>query len=605
MKRTPLAAWVLLGGFLNATPAAAQAGDYHNARMVWDQGTKMLIQQGGSFGRMLRLDTREILCSYEWGGAIYVRRSSDEGRTWSDGLRVTGYDYGTASNPEIIQLQNGWLLLTYNERPWDGVHPYTIKIGFSKDEGRSWGDFRVVYTAGTTFGTACWEPTEIQLPSGEIEIFFANEAPFATSSDQEVTLLRSYDNGATWSPPQRVSYRAGHRDGMPVPLVLNGGTNMVLSIEDNGLSGPFKPVMLGTTLANPWPPPYIPAVSPLRWSALETPLPVDVYGGAPYIRQFPSGETVMSIQSGENRLYENSVEYSRMVVYLGSPVANNFTNGSEPFTVPAYTAGVWNALFMKNAVTVTALSSTSQDGVQGLWVIDGRLQYQDGTVIPAVQSVVNAASGAAGPVAPGEFVSLYGVGLGPGTGVAVDPQNDTSGVKVYFNGIVASLTYVSATQINALVPNGVTGNADAVVEYKGTKTSPYPLGVTPASPGIFMKPDGSRQAVVVNADGTFNSPDNPAPRGSYVAFWATGQGLCDPGTSTDGSQRPSFPRPELPVTSRVGGADAPVAFAGLTYPGVLQVNIKVPDYSPSGASVQLVLTIGSQSSGAQATLSVR
>ncbi|MBW3624175.1 MAG: hypothetical protein KY468_12275 [Armatimonadetes bacterium] len=35
--------------------------------------------------------------------------------------------------------------------------------------------------------------------------------------------------------------------------------------------------------------------------------------------------------------------------------------------------GMWNALFIKDARTVTAISETVIDGVHGLWALDGRL----------------------------------------------------------------------------------------------------------------------------------------------------------------------------------------------------------------------------------------
>lgn len=561
--------WVpLLGIFLNASAVFAQ-------QIVWDSATLTLIQAGGVYGRMVRLPDREILCSFEWNGAIYVRRSADEGSTWSDAVQAASYDFGTPANPEMLVLQNGWVLLAYNERPSDGVHPYTIKVGFSQDGGHTWGGYSLVYQAGSTADTGCWEPAALQLPAGEIQLYFSNEAPYGSTGEQEITLVRSFDNGATWTAPERASFRPGHRDGMPVPLALNDGSGVVLSIEDNGLSGTFKPAVVSPPTAT-------------RWAALVPDLPAPVYAGAPYLRQFPSGETVLSLQSGDGRSDPGTLNFSQMAVYVGDDTAHGFTNVSLPFAVPAGSNGLWNSLFIKNAVTVTAISGTTIGGVAGLWAIDGRLEYQGAPPAPAVESVTNVAGGPAGPVAPGEFVSIAGSGLAPAN----------SQPMVSFGGVPSPLAYVAGDQINALVPYGVSQAADVVVSFGGgSQTYPYPLGVAASAPEIFTQADGTAQAVAVNQDGSLNAPGSPAARGSYLSFWATGQGQVQ--------QSGGYRVPVLPVQASLGGVEAPVSFAGLIDAGVMQVNIQVPAGAPAGGAVPLVLTVGSGVSRTAATVAVQ
>jgi uncharacterized protein (TIGR03437 family) len=527
---------------------------------------------------MVRMPNRRILCSFEWHGAIYVRSSSDEGRTWANPVTAASYEFGTASNPELLVLQNGSILLSYNERPTDGIHPFTIKISFSQDNGKTWSTGRLIYGAGATSGTGCWEPAQVQLASGEIDLFFSNENLYPSTNEQQITLVRSFDNGVTWSPPEVASFRPGHRDGMAVPLRLNDGSGVVLAIEDNGMAGAFKPAVVS------------PAGSQ-RWAALETELPPAVYAGAPYLGQFPTGETVLSVQSADDRNSPGTLDSSRMVVYVGDSRAHGFTNASEPFTVPAGSNGLWNSLFIKNPVTVTAISGTTVGGVAGLWAIDGHLEYQGELPGPAIETVTNAAGGSAGPVAPGELVSIFGFGLDRAK------SQSGSGTTVYFNGLASPNASVSDTQITALVPDGVSEIADTVVDCGGAKTYPYALGVTPAAPEVFTQTDGTSQAVATNADSSFNSPAKPAAKGSYLSFWGTGQGHV---VSAGG-----YLKPVLPVRATLGGVDAEVSFAGLIYPGVLQVNIKVPVDAPSSDAVQLILTIGSGASRKTATIAVQ
>ena len=91
---------------------------------------------------------------------------------------------------------------------------------------------------------------------------------------------------------------------------------------------------------------------------------------------------------------------------------------------------------------------------------------------PQVTAVANAASYAAGPIAPGEVVALGGTGLGPTTGVgaqlAADGQSITTslgGVQVLFDGqYPAALTYVSTIQINAIAPYEIAGKTSTEIQ---------------------------------------------------------------------------------------------------------------------------------------------
>ncbi|MGA2880200.1 MAG: hypothetical protein ABSG13_14730 [Bryobacteraceae bacterium] len=71
------------------------------------------------------------------------------------------------------------------------------------------------------------------------------------------------------------------------------------------------------------------------------------------------------------------------------------------------------------------------------------------SILSVADSAVNAMTGT---VAPGEFLSIYGTGLGPavGVGMQVDPSgviaNSLGGTQVSIDGILAPLLYASANQ---------------------------------------------------------------------------------------------------------------------------------------------------------------
>jgi uncharacterized protein (TIGR03437 family) len=233
------------------------------------------------------------------------------------------------------------------------------------------------------------------------------------------------------------------------------------------------------------------------------------------------------------------------------------------------------------------------------------------TVTGAGADVYNAATLQTGGIAPNEYISLKGTGLGPATGVVSNMTTNLSGASVSINGTPAYLTYAQDGQINVLAPFNVSGLESTTIQvaYNGVVGNSVTVPVVPSSPGIFTQEYGPGQAWIANQDGTFNSASNPAARGTYVAFWVTGQGLVNT-TLADGTQPsgPPYPSPMLPVSVSLGGTTAPaanIAFDGLIYCGEVQINLLIPMNAPTGSAVPLVVTIGGASSRTDATIAIQ
>jgi hypothetical protein len=338
-------------------------------RIDWDRSTLTLVQEGAVYGRMTRV-TDALLCCFERDGACWVRRSVDEGKTWKDPVKAAAFAFGKAANPELLKCRDGLVILFYNQRPTDQTHPYAIAMSVSRDDGLTWTPTaKPLYEAGPGEGSGCYEPSAIQLVSGEIQLFFANEFPHQSDSTQEISLMRSTDNGLTWDKPRAVSYRAGHRDGMPVPIVLLNKKGIALAIEDDGVTSDreFKPTIIRSLFATSWGNGAVGAESQQRWPAVDGRWSERAYAGAPYLRQLPTGETILSCQSTLDR------KVPQMTVYIGDSDAKHFANPTEPFSLSDQTRGVWNSLFVKNQDVVTAISSTKIDGVRGVWAVDGNV----------------------------------------------------------------------------------------------------------------------------------------------------------------------------------------------------------------------------------------
>ncbi|MDK2838215.1 MAG: hypothetical protein PWR15_1284, partial [Bacteroidota bacterium] len=309
-----------------------------------------------------------------------IKKSIDGGVTWSNPvIAFTGFDVidnenGRSAriniaNPEIIQLPDNDILLACNFRPdKDEVYPFSIAIKRSRDNGQTWGEEQIVYRAAPRFIDGCWEPSFLLLPDGRIQLYFANENPYQQSNEQEISMIESGDNGLTWSSEiTTVSFRAGFRDGMPVPAT--DGKDIYVAIEDNG-NGQFKPFIVKNSIKDNWKEPVF-AHSSNRYSALKMPLPSSVYAGAPYLIRTSEGFYVLSFQTTENRT--SNWELSTMEVAI-SDKPSDFISPSQPFSVPLNKEAKWNSLCDLGNREIAAVSSTNfRSDKIGIWMIKGKI----------------------------------------------------------------------------------------------------------------------------------------------------------------------------------------------------------------------------------------
>jgi uncharacterized protein (TIGR03437 family) len=181
---------------------------------------------------------------------------------------------------------------------------------------------------------------------------------------------------------------------------------------------------------------------------------------------------------------------------------------------------------------------------------------------PAITSVVNAAS-LQPLLSPGALVSIIGSHLtGPTQSTNYDDTasypTSVAGTSVTFNGIDAPLLYVSPGQINAIVPFALAGQKSVQVavqrfnQVSATVTLPF----LDTSPAIFTAAQsGSGQGVIFQqgSDGqfTYNSADNPAPKGAALEIFATGSGAWTPPPQSDVYLSPE-PFTTQPVTVTIG-----------------------------------------------------
>ena len=384
IKKWGLTACVFLGCIV---AAAGQTLPASKITIEWDQSTlQRLAPQDGrqlryaGYPRVKRLGDGTAVAVYEAQGNTELIWSDDSGKTWSRPvITFRGHTHADArgnevqvnmANPEFIELQNGDWLAACNYRPAKPeVAPFAIAIARSGDRGRTWSKPQVIFEAEPRFKDGCWEPAFLQLPDGTLQVYFANEKPYITSDEQEISVLTSMDNGQSWTAEARtVSFRAGRRDGMPVPLLV--GDEILVAIEDNKV-GQFKPYIVRTSIADNWKTP-VGADSPMRGYALRDSLPDEVYAGAPYLARLATGEVLLAYQTTKGRTTD--WEKSTMEVAIGDKEGRNFRKISRPFPAPPNREAKWNAIALWDESTVVATSATNFDGgAINAWMILGRI----------------------------------------------------------------------------------------------------------------------------------------------------------------------------------------------------------------------------------------
>ena len=222
------------------------------------------------------------------------------------------------------------------------------------------------------------------------------------------------------------------------------------------------------------------------------------------------------------------------------------------------------------------------------------------------------------PVAPGQFVALYGNNLASSTTTATSlPLPAALGTtSVSIDGIPAPIYSVSPGEVIILVPWEVSQDtyAQIVVTNNGIASNAVTVYLNDTAPGMFTTgQNGIGAGSITHANGSLVTEANPAKPGETVIAYAAGLGTVTP-LPQDGVAASANP---LGVTDSVvdiyiGGVETPsVTFAGLApgYAGLYQINFVVPPgakpgdaycdiATDSGYISQAVIAVGS-GSGAQ------
>jgi uncharacterized protein (TIGR03437 family) len=167
-----------------------------------------------------------------------------------------------------------------------------------------------------------------------------------------------------------------------------------------------------------------------------------------------------------------------------------------------------------------------------------------------------------------------------------------------------------------MTPYDVAGKTAVSItaEYAGASSAVVNLPVLASAPGLFTSAGaGTGQAAAFNFDEatsaySLNTESSPAPKGSVVVFYATGEGVPAT-TSADGAivtTPATTPNPALSLS--MGGSAAAILYSGGVVglvTGIIQINARVPTEISAGKAVPVVLTVNGQPSPAGVTIAVK
>ena len=218
---------------------------------------------------------------------------------------------------------------------------------------------------------------------------------------------------------------------------------------------------------------------------------------------------------------------------------------------------------------------------------------------PTIDHMVTASGfgGFPGVAAPASWVEIYGTNLAATTrSWAASDFTGTSapttldGVTVTANGVPAYIAYVSPTQINIELPDGLSaGTVPVVVSYGGQSSAAASLTINTVQPGLLapssFQANGKQYVVAIHsATGAYvgngsiaNVPSNPAVGGETLVLYGIGFGTVTGATVAGKTAGTAAPLTNT-FSLTIGGNKATVSYAGLApgLVGLYQFNVVEP-----------------------------
>ena len=297
-------------------------------------------------------------------------------------------------------------------------------------------------------------------------------------------------------------------------------------------------------------------------------------------------------------------EYNVLKVYFdGTPSASFFggTNGAAPLNyLQIYSPDIQYAEANVNAPAqvVQTNGATVALSAQALLNLANSKLLQIGE--PPLLPVVSSGGIVPAMIEPGEWVSIYGTNLAPGTANwNGDFPTSLNGTSVTVDGNPAYLEYVSPSQINFQVPDDTARGSVPVVVTTAIGTVTSTATLAPFSPSFFLLDNKHVAAIIVRSDGydivgptgtSLGYQTVAAKAGDIVELFGTGFGPTNPLVPAGQPFSGAAPTTS-PVTIRINNVNVTPSFSGLSGAGLYQLNLMIPPGLGTG-DVSLQASVG-------------
>ena len=198
---TLFAAWAeFYGGARDDAPARIAAARSTDGGRTW--GGRTVIQENSGQANvmsvsLLRSRTGDVLFFYLQKNSLsdlkaYVRRSTDDAKTWGPPVLVTADDgYHVMNNARVIQLKSGRLLapVASTKQVWTKNDDFRTSVYLSDDDGRTWRRGRTLLTAPKR---GAMEPGLVEMKDGRVLQIIRTQTGYIWRSF-------SSDGGDTWT----------------------------------------------------------------------------------------------------------------------------------------------------------------------------------------------------------------------------------------------------------------------------------------------------------------------------------------------------------------------------------------------------------------------
>ena len=211
-------------------------------------------------------------------------------------------------------------------------------------------------------------------------------------------------------------------------------------------------------------------------------------------------------------------------------------------------------------------------------------------------SIVHAATGLAGALAPNTIATIYGVNLSDSTralqatdifGGSMPITLPGTDCNILVGGINVPIYFASPGQINFLVPAELLpGRVRLTVNLSGISGRAADVQIAATAPGLFLATPKTPAAV--DDKGRAITLASPAIAGQWVVLYATGLGQTLPPVISGEIALRAAPLARTLHVWLNGKAITP-AYAGLApgYAGLYQINLQIPADTPVNPEVRL------------------